>query len=360
MMRIGGLAAMLLLGGCIPPAAQTDAPRLDPPADLLETADAPRGDGALDTRFDEQPVWEMRPIEPNAQASAGGVYRVQPGDTLRAIGERTGAGSEMLARINNLAPPYLLQPGQMLTVPEGRFHRVAAGETGIAIARAYGLRWQDIIDANALSEPFVLRIGQRLLLPIGANPTAIAAPSIEARAAAFALDIDSIITGGEPAIDSKFDVSYGRPAPQRPLPPNVAVIAPASLAGGFVWPAAGRVVQRFGPAGEGAISRGIDIAVAPASEIRAAATGVVAFVGDQVANYGGLILLRHGDGWITAYGRIARAEVTRGQKVERGQTIGSAGSGSAPQLFFQMRKNQVPVDPLKQLPARRPQPAQSP
>jgi lipoprotein NlpD len=78
----------------------------------------------------------------------------------------------------------------------------------------------------------------------------------------------------------------------------------------------------------------------------------VAFVGDNVANYGGLILIRHGDGWITAYGRASEALVTRGQKVTRGQAIGRAGTGATPRLFFQMRKNRVPVDPLRQLPNR--------
>jgi murein DD-endopeptidase MepM/ murein hydrolase activator NlpD len=351
MNRIGGLGLALLLAGCVPPGAPSQTARIDPPADLLADADTPRVDGALNTRFDEQPVWEVRPVEPSAAASAGGVYRVQPGDTLRAVGEKTGAGSEALARINNLAPPFLLRPGQILTVPEGRFHKVAAGETGIAIARAYGIAWSEIVDANALTEPFVLRIGQRLLLPTVARGfSAPARISPEARAAAFRLDIDSLITGGEPATE---DVGIAAATnPRAPLPAGVAVREPARFVGGFVWPVTGKIVQRFGPAGTGAVSQGIDVAVAPGANIRAAASGVVAFVGDRVANYGGLVLVRHGDGWITAYGRIARAEVTRGQAIERGQVLGQAGRGTNPQLFFQIRKNRVPVDPLRQLPAR--------
>jgi murein DD-endopeptidase MepM/ murein hydrolase activator NlpD len=140
--------------------------------------------------------------------------------------------------------------------------------------------------------------------------------------------------------------------PKRPLSPAIAVAVPTSFSGQFGWPAAGKIAARFGVAGEGNVNQGIEVSVAKAAPILAAGDGVVAFVGDDVANYGGLILIRHGGGWITAYGRAAQADVTRGQKVTRGQMIGRAGSGSAPQLFFQMRKNRIPVDPLKQLPAR--------
>lgn len=345
-MRRGiALALIVPLSGCIPPSAAPPTRGQAAP----ESTDAPRIDAEIDTLFDEQPVWEARPAIADPIESKAGEYIVQPGDTLRAIGEKTGAGSEMIARENALVAPFIIRPGQVLKIPPGRFHKVAAGDTGIAVAQAYGVPWADIVAANALGEPYILRVGQRLLLPSGA---AAQPPSIEARAAAFSLDIDAIITGGEPAIESGLAIARPDATPGKPLPPDVTVVAPPALTGGFVWPAAGRIVQRFGPAGEGAISQGIDIAVMQRAEIRAAADGIVAFVGDNVANYGGLILIRHGNGWITAYGRASEALVTRGQKVTRGQPIGRAGTGSAPRLFFQMRKDRVPVDPLRQLPQR--------
>jgi murein DD-endopeptidase MepM/ murein hydrolase activator NlpD len=130
------------------------------------------------------------------------------------------------------------------------------------------------------------------------------------------------------------------------------VVGPASLSGSFGWPATGRLVGRFGAVGEGERNDGIEIAVAPAAPILASADGTVAFVGQGVATYGGMILIRHGSGWITAYGRVASASVTRGQQVTRGQMIGRAGKGSAPQVHFQLRRDRKPVDPLGQLPAR--------
>jgi murein DD-endopeptidase MepM/ murein hydrolase activator NlpD len=345
------------LAGCIPPGR----PVQQAPVTAEQAANEdPYLNPEMQTLFDEQPVWEMRPVEARAAPANGGDYVVVAGDTLRGIGERTGAGSEAIARANNLVPPFLIQPGQRLIIPAGLYHRIGAGETGIAIARAYGIKWQDIITINALSEPFVLRIGQRLALPPGAakvdtpasTDPATPVDPLESRAAAFKLDIDTIVTGGEPAMDPTSQVAMGDPSPKRPLPPTVVVAEPKAFTGNFLWPASGKVAARFGPAGEGAINQGIDIAVTQRANVSASSDGVVAFVGDDVANYGGLILVRHGDGWITAYGRVSQALVTRGQKVSRGQAIGYAGTGATPRLFFQMRKNRIPVDPLKQLPPR--------
>ncbi len=331
-----------LISGCIPPAVAPQS--ASSPTEVA--LNNPRIEPELDTLFDELPVWEMRPVMANATDVEDGVYIVQAGDTLRAIGEKTGAGSETLARTNGLTAPYTIRPGQKIAVPAGRFHRVSSGETGIAIAKAYGTNWSKLIELNALDEPFTLRLGQRLLLPTQATPSDQA---IDARAAAFRLDIDDILTGGEPATET---VAAATTAPARALGPDVSVAVPADFKGSFIWPASGRLATRFGAASEGSLNQGIDIAVPQQSPILSSGDGVVAFVGDKVANYGGLILIKHGNGWITAYGRASQASVTRGQKVVRGQTIGRAGNGAAPLLFFQMRKNRVPVDPVKQLPTR--------
>ena len=66
-------------------------------------------------------------------------YIVKPGDTLRGIANKTGAGSQIIARANGLEAPYVINPGQRLAIPGGRYHRISSGETGIAIARAYGV-----------------------------------------------------------------------------------------------------------------------------------------------------------------------------------------------------------------------------
>jgi murein DD-endopeptidase MepM/ murein hydrolase activator NlpD len=260
-----------------------------PPSPDYPSSSSPKLETDMDLLFDERPVWEQAPVTDDGALGGDGV------------------------------------------------HIVKAGDTGIGIARAYGVPWSVIIDANGLSEPYILRIGQKLIV----SPPASAsndAPTMEARASAFKLDIDDILTGGEPAQAG------------RPVPAGVAVGEPNRFTGGFVWPTQGNLVTRFGPADEGVINQGIEIATGPAAPIRASSDGVVAFVGNNVGGLGGTILIRHGNGWITAYGRAARTTVTRGQSVKRGEIIGATGSGTAPKLYFEMRKGRVPTDPLKQLP----------
>ncbi len=284
----------------------------------------------MDGLIDETPIWEARPVTANAAMVASTIYVVKSGDGLRAVGEATGAGSETIARVNGLSAPYLLKPGQVLRIPAGRYHRVGTGETGIAIARAYAIPWSAIVTANNLAEPYVLRVGQRLLLPGAAMPTA------EMRAAAFRIDIDDIATGGAPA---------------QVMTTPVAENPSSGFTGRFVWPVTGSVAERFGPLGTGRVNRGLEITAPIRSEIRAAADGMVAFVGNGgSAGYGGLILVRHGNGWISVYGRAAQAAVTRGQIVRAGQTIGSVGDDA--RLHFELRKNRVPVDPVQYLPPR--------
>ncbi len=343
------LTTVLLLSACVPPSATSPGWKQQP-------AEQARIEPDIATVFDEKPVWEARPVAASSEPIAPGLYLVQPGDTLYKIGERTGAGQDVIARANGLTAPFPLNVGQQLTIPAGRYHRVQAGESGIAISRAYGVAWSAIISLNGLADPFILKVGQRLALPLSKPTVETAQPgqensSIETRAAAFKLDIDDILTGGEPASEVSATSLPPVAPPNRPLPPTVRVAEPSAFSGQFVWPVRGRVVNRFGQAGMGEINDGIDVSVIQNSPIYAAGDGVVAFVGSDVAALGGLILVRHGDGWISAYGRAALATVTRGQSVKRGQLIGRAGNGATPLFHFQLRKARKPVDPLKYLPA---------
>ena len=293
---------------------------------------------------------ELRPLPTPAQASAAsavrtdaqvveaGRYVVQPGDTLRGIGNRSGAGSEAIAIANGLSPPYLIRAGQTLTIPAGRYHAVRAGETGIAIARAYGSDWSAIIAENGLQPPYRLRLGQRLRLP-GPAGAATPATTPEERARAFVLDIDEIVTGSAPA--------------EQGLPPRPAPARPVGATARFVWPIEGRILQRFGPAGGGRVNDGIKIAAAPGAPVRAAGGGTVAYAGMEVPLLGGLVLIDHGDGWISAYGHLARVAVRQGERVAAGAVIATAGETSQarePQLHFELRRNRRPVDPVQQLP----------
>lgn len=348
------LPGALLLAGCIPaapnapsrPVAATPAPAPTSPAFERQSVGEVVGG-------DARPTWALKPVAATAVRVAAMTYTVRPGDTLRTIGDMSGAGSEAIAIENDLAPPFTLRARQQLRIPAGLYHRVGAGETGIGIARAYGADWGEIVTINALSEPYILRIGQRLRLPADARAAAAGPVDVGARAAAFTLDIDDIVTGSQPALAEASRPTTGSATPRPPV--TTALAAPARFTGRFEWPLNGPILARFGPLAPGKVSDGINIAAAAGTPIRAAADGVVAYAGDQIGVYGGLVLINHGGGWVSAYGHAARIDVQRGQAVRSGDVIGRAGATGqvqTSQLHFQLRKNRIPVDPMKQLPPR--------
>lgn len=319
--------------------AQPIAPGPPPPA-VSENAPSP-----------PPPAWQVKVVTPSAIEVAPSTYVVKRGDTLRAISDRTGAGSEVIARVNKIAAPFKILAGQKLQIPGGRYHRVGRGETGIAISRAYGVEWKRIAELNELDEPYVLRDGQRLLLP---SQREVAGMSSDQRAAAFRLDIEDLISGSEPALAIRGEAKQPVSTP-RPVAPTVAVAEPTRFAGRFDWPVRGPILRGFGRISSGQTNDGINIAIDRGSPIAAAADGVVAYVGRDIPAYGTLILLRHGDGWLSAYGYADSITVTRGQKVVRGQTIAKSGASpysGDPQLHFEIRNGLKPVNPISYLPSR--------
>jgi murein DD-endopeptidase MepM/ murein hydrolase activator NlpD len=132
---------------------------------------------------------------------------------------------------------------------------------------------------------------------------------------------------------------------QRPAP-----AAEADSKADFRWPARGRVISGFGS--KGGNGDGIAIAVPEGTPVKAAGDGVVAYAGEELKGYGKLVLVRHENGYVSAYAHNGDLNVKRGEKVSRGQTIaksGATGNVTSPQLHFELRKGSTPVDPTKYL-----------
>lgn len=348
MRHVAILILALGVTACIPAGQEYYAPPPVPPQ--LQTDPAVWGDTPEQARVS---TWQAAPVAPRAQLVESGTYIVRPGDTLRGIANKTGAGSQIIASANGLVDPYIIQPGQRLRITGGRYHTVSTGETGIAIARAYGASWGEVVALNALDEPYILRVGQKLLLPATA-PRDPANLSIEQRAAAFSLDIDDIVTGSQPALAD--GVAVKEPSEWRKaITPNTTIATPASFSARFQWPVDGIILSKFGSKGGGKVNDGLNIAVPKGTPIRASADGVVAYSGDEIGVFGGLILINHGAGWVTAYGHADKLDVIRGQKVRMGEIIGLTGESGyvqEPQLHFEIRKDRKPVDPTTHLPKR--------
>jgi murein DD-endopeptidase MepM/ murein hydrolase activator NlpD len=297
----------------------------------------------------QTPSWSPAVVERNSVNVEGGSYIVQPGDTLYRIVSNTGASLADIASANNLSAPYVLRAGQRLTIPSGLYHNVGAGETGIAIARAYGVSWSEVVTLNALEAPYVLNVGQRLRLPASASLNTAAATntgsgslSPEQRASGFSLNIDDVVTGSAPATTS--------------VAGSASVLSrPAQNAGSFSWPLDGQLISRFGSLGDGKVNDGINIAAAKGTSVLSAGDGTVVYSGNEIGVFGGLILIDHGGGWVTAYGHLGDLRVKRGDQIKSGQSIGSVGETGyvdQPQLHFEIRKDRQPIDPITKLSAR--------
>ena len=136
-----------------------------------------------------------------------------------------------------------------------------------------------------------------------------------------------------------------------------ATTKPADTTGGlpsFRWPVRGRIISGFGSRGGGQQNDGIDLSVPEGTSVKAADDGVVAYAGNELKGYGNLVLVRHQNGYVTAYAHASEVMVKRGDQVKRGQIIarsGQTGNVNAPQLHFEIRKGKVPVDPVQFLPS---------
>jgi murein DD-endopeptidase MepM/ murein hydrolase activator NlpD len=158
-------------------------------------------------------------------------------------------------------------------------------------------------------------------------------------------------------------VPAARPTPtwyqQSVKPVNNAVeqhnLPPVATNASFVWPVHGRVLSEFGSGAGGERNDGINISVTEGTPIRAAADGIVSYSGSELKSYGNLALIRHDNGYVTAYAHAEQFVVSKGDHVARGQVIGYAGQSgdvSAPQLHFEVRRGaRDPVDPRTMLPS---------
>ena len=141
-------------------------------------------------------------------------------------------------------------------------------------------------------------------------------------------------------------VPAAAPAAAPSAAPAPAVTADAGGGPEFRWPARGRIIQGF-KGGSGG-NDGINIAVPEGTAVKAAEGGVVAYAGNELKGYGNLVLIRHPNGYVTAYANNGEIDVKRGETVKRGQMIaksGQSGNVSSPQLHFEVRKGSTPIDP---------------
>lgn len=266
--------------------------------------------------------------------------KVQTNDTLFSLSEKYQVALQPLIDLNHLHEPYALNKGQTLKLPPPLHYKVLKGDTLYSIARRYNIHFSSLANINGIEEPFVISPSSILVLPALARDTSgqwKAAEEVE----------DTVISEQPP-------VSSGKPAAKtRPkLKPKHKAVKPAATST-FIWPIKGKIISHFGGKAGGMRNDGINIAAEAKAEIVAAGAGTVIYSGAELKNFGRLILIRHDNGWVTAYAHNSASKVLEGAVVTSGQVIalaGSTGSVDVPQLHFETRRGVKPVNPLKYLP----------
>ncbi|MEZ6023485.1 MAG: peptidoglycan DD-metalloendopeptidase family protein [Hyphomonadaceae bacterium] len=288
-----------------PPRVETRRPEVEaPPARPHPQTSEPdwaEGEGTPLYAYALRPE-DAQPYDP---ARLPRTHRVDGDESLYEIAARYQVPLRALIDQNQLQPPYALARGRELQLPPPRLHRVARGETLQDVARRYNVDTRSLALLNRMPAPYSVRTGDVLVLPAVAR------------------------------------------APD-PTPPPSPTPAPAAAGPTrFQWPLRGEIVARYGAQPGGVRIDGIEIAGREGAEIGAAGDGEVVYAGADLPAYGTLVLVRHADGYVTAYGYARRALVREGQSVRAGQAIAELGArpdGRA-RLLFQVRRGADAVDP---------------
>jgi murein DD-endopeptidase MepM/ murein hydrolase activator NlpD len=296
-----------------------------------------------------------RGAAPAASSPSDG-YVVRRGDQLGKLASHLGVSVNALAEANQLKPPYRIHIGQVLQIPDGGQAAGAAATKAVKdvqVAELAGEPAADVAPAAGPAAPapdpgsgklYVVQRGESLWL----ISQRIDVPLARLAAANEMASPYAVFPGQKLRIPDGDGVAT-ETLPAEPVAAHRRGTEPPPLTGrGFIWPVNGKVIGGFGRTREGQRRDGIDIAAREGAPVLAAEAGLVAYAGEGIHGYGRLILLRHGDGYITTYAHNAVLLVELGELVERGQVIarvGSTGDAARSMLHFELRKGRQPIDP---------------
>ncbi|MFJ3484026.1 peptidoglycan DD-metalloendopeptidase family protein [Pseudomonas sp. NPDC090202] len=251
-----------------------------------------------------------KPAAPVRQPVTTGQYVVKRGDTLFSIAFRYGWDWKALAARNNIPEPYTIHVGQAIRF-DGRSNSTSSVATAAPVVVPPATTNSSTSPSGSLKTTVITR-------PVGVTPVVVPPPATA------------------PVTE----------------PVNTPVVAGARSSSGWAWPTSGVLIAKF--SSNGSLNKGIDIAGDLGQPVLAASDGSVVYAGSGLRGYGELVIIKHSDTYVSAYGHNRRLLVREGQQVKAGQTIAEMGSTGTDRvkLHFEIRRQGKPVDPLEFLPRR--------
>jgi murein DD-endopeptidase MepM/ murein hydrolase activator NlpD len=315
------------------------------------------------------------------------VHTVKSGDTLTAIARKFDMSVSDLADDNKLDTDKPLKLGAKIKGPAttSKAYVAQSGDTLGAVAKRFNVSVKELAAENNLRSTASVKKGQKLVLPDGykdkgpiKTTTTVTRPSPAEPSNTYAKVETPARTPSSPVPYTPSGNTYPRPSapvaaqPVTPPPSTARPIIESSAApteaeivasgrGKFAWPVRGEIALGFGANGPGQRNDGLDIRAPQGTPVVSAADGKVAYAGNQVLGFGNLVLVRHADGWVTAYARLSSINVKMQQDVKQGEqlgAVGTTGGATEPALHFEMRyaptvKDKAkPVNPSLVLPPR--------
>jgi murein DD-endopeptidase MepM/ murein hydrolase activator NlpD len=366
------------------PQAQYQSQPLPPPISAPQSYPAANngvsggGRGLASYKPPARPIETTGSVAPRSVAAIpaagkGTTIIVGTSDTLETLSHRYNVSSAAILQANGYKGPRALSPGQQLIIPfqsaanlaapavaapaskavvtanaASSVHVVNHGDTLLSIARRNHVPVGELARANNLEPSAKLKLGTKLTVP-GARTAAVAPVAQPAVVAAQPATATKMAAAGVPPQTAHLAQATTKIEDAPAETPVKATEATGALPT-FRWPVRGKVITGYGAKTNGKANDGINLAVPEGTPVKAAEDGVVAYSGNELKGYGNLVLVRHSNGYVTAYAHASELLVKRGDTIKRGQIIaksGQSGEVGSPQLHFEIRKGSSPVDPLQ-------------
>ena len=246
---------------------------------------------------------------------------VYAGDSLYSISKREGVSIKSIIKANKLEPPFTLYKGDKLIIAKPKVHVVKKGHTLYDIANCYEVSISDIMKINQLKNNDKIYLGDKLFIPLYDNTNQTNCNNITKVATTKEVNKTT---------EKKKNNNYS-----------------------YMWPVKGKIISKFGLLAKGLRNDGINISADIGNPVLAIESGKIVYAGNEIQAFGNLILIKHYNDKTSAYAHLDKINVKKGESVNKGQIIalvGNSGKVSIPQLHFEIRDKDGPLDPLKYLP----------